>query len=318
MSVPQALFTAGRAEFAPLSQAAKAGRTMTRRVLLALIVAIPLGLLAGVAALAVHGRAGERPVEPAGEYVVRLQLPDAGGEIGLPPVRGPQDSSRPLVVIDAGHGAGDPGAVGNDLREKDVTLAIALAVRDRLLAEGGIRVAMTRDDDSFLVLEERANIARRLGADLFVSIHADAAENDGATGATAYLLSEEGSSAQAEAFAERENRSVTVNGVQLSEQEDSINAILVDLSQRETESRSRELAELIVREAGEVPLRPRPIQSANFTVLRSPDLPSLLFEAGFISNEADAARLGTGEGQRAIAEMLARTIRIYFARQASL
>ncbi|PIW55199.1 MAG: N-acetylmuramoyl-L-alanine amidase [Sphingomonadales bacterium CG12_big_fil_rev_8_21_14_0_65_65_10] len=291
---------------------------MTRRVLLALIIAIPLGLLAGVAALAMRGSAGVRTSEPAGEYVVRLQLPDAGGEIGLPPVQGPQDSSRPLVVIDAGHGAGDPGAVGNDLREKDVTLAIALAVRDRLLAEGGIRVAMTRDDDSFLVLEERANIARRLGADLFVSIHADAAENDGATGATAYLLSEEGSSAQAEAFAERENRSVTVNGVQLSEQEDSINAILVDLSQRETEARSRELAELIVREAGDVPLRGRPVQSANFTVLRSPDLPSLLFEAGYISNEADAARLATGEGQRAIADLLARTIRIYFARQAAL
>ena len=100
--------------------------------------------------------------------------------------------------------------------------------------------------------------------------------------------------------------------------EDSINAILVDLSQRETEARSRELAELIVREAGDVPLRGRPVQSANFTVLRSPDLPSLLFEAGYISNEADAARLATGEGQRAIADLLARTIRIYFARQAAL
>lgn len=291
---------------------------MTRRVLLALIVAIPLGLLAGVAALAMHGGAGNAAEMPSGEYVVRLQLPDAGGEIGLPTVRGPQDSSRPLVVIDAGHGAGDPGATGNGLREKDVTLAIALAVRDQLLADGGIRVAMTRDDDSFLVLEERANIARRLGADLFVSIHADAAESDSATGATAYVLSEEGSSEQAEAFAERENRSVTLNGVSLSEQEDSINAILVDLSQRDTEVRSRELAGLIVREAQNVPLRPRPIQSANFTVLRSPDMPSLLFEAGYISNETDAARLATGQGRRAIADMLARTIRIYFARQSSL
>lgn len=290
---------------------------MTRRVLLALIIAIPLGLLAGVAALALSGTSADSDGQAAGQYVVRLQLPEAGGEIGLPEVQGPQVSSRPLVVIDAGHGAGDPGASANGLREKDVTLAIALAVRDRLLAEGGIRVAMTRADDSFLVLEERANIARRLGADLFVSIHADAAENDNATGATAYVLSEEGSSEQAEAFAERENRSVTLNGVPLSEQEDSINAILVDLSQRDTEARSRALAGLIVRESGNVPLRPRPVQSANFIVLRSPDMPSLLFEAGFISNEADAARLATGEGRRAIAAMLARTIRIYFARQST-
>lgn len=290
---------------------------MTRRVLLALIIAIPLGLLAGVAALALGGASASASAQTAGKYVVRLQLPEAGGEIGLPEVQGPQVSSRPLVVIDAGHGADDPGATGNGLREKDVTLAIALEVRERLLAGGGIRVAMTRGDDSFLVLEERANIARRLGADLFVSIHADAAKNDSATGATAYVLSEAGSSAQAEAFAERENRSVTVNGVELSEQGDSINAILVDLSQRDTEARSRELAGLIVRESGAVPLRPRPVQSANFIVLRSPDMPSLLFEAGFISNEADAARLATGEGRRAIAEMLARTIRIYFARQSS-
>lgn len=290
---------------------------MTRRVLLACIFAIPLGLLAGVAALAWSGEPTGAAGPPQGEYVVRLQLPEAGREIDLPEIRGPQDSSRPLVVIDAGHGAGDPGAVAHGLREKDITLAIARSVRDRLLEEGGIRVAMTRGDDSFLVLEERANIARRLGADLFVSIHADAAENDDATGATAYVLSDEGSSAQAEAFAARENRSVTLNGVPLSEQEDSINAILVDLSQRDTEARSRELAQLIVREADAVPLRARPVQSANFIVLRSPDMPSLLFEAGFISNEADAARLARAEGRRAIAEVLARTIRIYFARQSN-
>ena len=288
---------------------------MNRRVILALIVAIPLGLLAG-AGLGYWQSGGETSVRDRGEPIVRLKLPEAGGEIGLPPIEGPADSSRPLVVIDAGHGAGDPGASGHGLREKTITLAIALAVRERLLEGGGIRVAMTRDDDSYLVLEERANIARRLGADLFVSIHADSAENDAATGATAYVLSDEGSSEQAEAFAARENRSVTVNGVELSEQEDTINAILVDLSQRDTEARSRALAELIVREAeGKVPMRRRAIQSANFIVLHSPDMPSLLFEAGYLSNDADAARLATEEGRAAIADMLARTIRIHFARQ---
>ncbi|MBS0476521.1 MAG: N-acetylmuramoyl-L-alanine amidase, partial [Proteobacteria bacterium] len=107
------------------------------------------------------------------DYVVDVKLPPAEGVIGLPPVEGPQDASRPLVVIDAGHGGKDPGAGSGSLREKDVTLALAKALRAELLKRGGMRVALTRSDDRFLVLSERTAIARRLNADLFISIHAD-------------------------------------------------------------------------------------------------------------------------------------------------
>ncbi|RZA12650.1 MAG: N-acetylmuramoyl-L-alanine amidase, partial [Proteobacteria bacterium] len=120
-------------------------------------------------------------------YVIRIELPDPGGAIGLPKVEGPQDATRPLVVIDAGHGGHDPGASAHGTEEKRIVLALARALRTRLLQEGGIRVAMTRDDDRYLVLAERAEIARALGADLFLSIHADSAgEESGLQGASVY------------------------------------------------------------------------------------------------------------------------------------
>ena len=253
-------------------------------------------------------------------YVLRFELPPAGGEIGLPAVQGPLDASRPLVVIDAGHGGHDPGAVRGSLREKDLALALALALRDRLLADGGIRVALTRSDDRFLTLSERSGIARRLQADLFISLHADStvAEEGTAAGGTVYTLSERGSNEIATRLAVRENRADSINGVQLASASDSVSAILVDLSQREALGRADAFSRLLLREAkGSLAFRDAEPQSAAFGVLKSPDTPSVLFEAGYISNAADAARLASAEGRDSFAAVTARAIRVFFARQAA-
>ncbi|WP_338445254.1 N-acetylmuramoyl-L-alanine amidase [Pelagerythrobacter marensis] len=254
------------------------------------------------------------------DYVVRIALPDAGDPVGLPVIHGPPDRSRPLVVIDPGHGGKDPGASVEHYREKDIALALALALRDRLIAEGGVRVALTREDDRFLVLEERPEIARRMNADLFVSIHADSAgEASGASGASIYTLSAQASSEAAARFAERENNTDRLNGVRIEGQSAEVSAILVELSQRRVQEASAEFARLIVREGeGELVFHPRPHRSAALAVLRAPDVPAVLYEAGFITNPDDAARLTSAEARDRFAEVMARAIRIYFARQAGV
>jgi N-acetylmuramoyl-L-alanine amidase len=249
-------------------------------------------------------------------YVLRIALPPAGGQIGLPKVAGPLNAGRPLVVLDPGHGGHDPGAGTGELKEKALTLRLALALRDELLKEGGIRVALTRDEDRYLMLAERSSIARRLRADLFLSIHADSAESDDARGASVYTLSERGSSETAARIAARENRADMINGVALAQTNDAVSAILVDLSQRETLAGSKAFARLILRELdGKLRLRGNASQSAAFAVLKSPDLPSVLFEAGYISNPEDQALLASEAGRQAFAKGAARAIRVYFARR---
>ncbi|MBT2133887.1 N-acetylmuramoyl-L-alanine amidase [Croceibacterium sp. LX-88] len=289
---------------------------MSHRLQIALIFIAPLLVLAGL--LGVGALLGMKAPLLGRNYVVRMILPEPGGAVGLPEILGPEDASRPLVVIDAGHGGHDPGASAEGLQEKAIALGLARALRDKLLREGGIRVAMTRDDDSYLVLEERAEIARRLGADLFLSIHADSAGDKSAvTGASVYTLSERASSEAAARFAARENSVDTVNGVELANQDARVNAILIDLAQRRSQQGSDEFARLIVREGAEkLKFNPQPLRSAALVVLKSPDVPSALFEAGFVSNPEDAGRLASPEGQARFAEAMAQAIRIYFAREA--
>jgi len=250
------------------------------------------------------------------DYVLRIVLPPSGGKLGLPRIEGPLDASRPLVVIDAGHGGHDPGAGADPVKEKAVTLALAEALRDQLLAGGGVRVALTRNTDRFLLLPERAAIARQLKADLFLSVHADSSTNPDAVGATLYTLSDRGSNEEAGRIAASENNADMVNGVALSGQSDMVSAILVDLSQRESVAQAEAFARLVLREgAGKIDFRDRSIQSAAFIVLKSADVPSVLFEAGYLSNAADAARLVSPEGRQAFAEVTARAIRVHFARR---
>lgn len=286
---------------------------MSQRIQIGLLFALPVLVLGVLYSL---GAAIPVPVLWR-DYVVRVELPEVTDTIGLPDIEGPDDPTRPLVVIDAGHGGPDPGTVGRSYREKNIVLGLARALHDRLLAEGGIRVAMTRSDDSFIVLEERAAIARDLGADLFLSIHADSAgERADVNGASIYTLSETASSEAAARFAERENDADVINGVDLSGQDETVNAILVELSQRRTSEQSVEFAQLIEREgAGTLRFHPQARRSAALAVLRAPDVPSVLFEAGFVTNEREAAALASVEGRERFAEVMDRAIRIYFARQ---
>ncbi|MEO6388605.1 MAG: N-acetylmuramoyl-L-alanine amidase [Croceibacterium sp.] len=264
------------------------------------------------------GALGLHPPVIGRGYVIRLALPEPGQPVGLPPVTGPDDPSLPLVVIDAGHGGHDPGASGGDFREKTLALALARALRDRLVQEGGIRVALTRDNDTFLALEERAEIARKLGADLFLSIHADSAGDRGeVSGASVYTLSARASSAAAARFATRENSADMVNGIAMANQDEAVNAILVELSRRRAQAESDEFAGLVVREVSSaLRFHPQPRRSAALMVLQAPDVPSVLFEAGFVTNPQEAGRLASAAGQRAFAESMTRAIRVYFARQA--
>ncbi|RYE02574.1 MAG: N-acetylmuramoyl-L-alanine amidase [Sphingomonadales bacterium] len=233
--------------------------------------------------------------------------------IALPKVYG--DPSRPLVVIDAGHGGHDPGAIGaNGLREKDLTLKNALAIRDALLASGRVRVAMTREDDRFLVLQERYGLARKLKADLFISVHCDSAGNPGATGATVYTLSEVASDKEAARLAGRENKADIIAGVDLGATNPDISSILIDLTQRETMNASASFARLLGREAQPlIPIKANWHRMASLIVLKAPDMPSVLFETGYISNASDAAFLASNDGQKRIGQTVRKAVEIHFA-----
>lgn len=248
-------------------------------------------------------------------YVVRIALPDGQSAIGLPPIEGPADASRPLVVIDAGHGGHDPGATGpGGEHEKVLTLALALAVRDALLADGHVRVALTRSDDRFLVLTERSGIASRMRANLFLSIHADAADGPNAAGATVYTLSDKASDALADAVAVRENRADTINGVSLDGKGDTVSQFLVDLSQQRMRRNSQDFAALIRREGHEqIQFRDAPLQQAAFVVLKSLDLPSALLEAGYVSNPADVRAMTSRPWRDGFGKAVAHAIEIFLA-----
>ena len=312
---PRVLAMGMAQEMAGRAARAQAHRQRIGIVAIVALFAVPLLVLAawlpGVVAAHTGGRA----------YVVRIALPDGSAPIGLPPVDGPADGSRPLVVIDAGHGGHDPGASGAGTeREKGLTLALALALRDALIADGRVRVALTRSDDRFLVLQERAGIARRLHADLFLSIHADAVEGGagGASGATLYTLSDKGSDALADAVAARENRVDTVNGVALGGKDTAVSQFLVDLSQQRMRASSQAFAALIRREGqGHIRFRDVPVQQAAFVVLKSLDVPSVLLEAGYVSSPEDVQNMRSRPWRDGFGRAVARAIEIVLANQST-
>ena len=259
-----------------------------------------------------------RAKRPGKRYSVTVPIGPPKPAVPLPRIEGPDDGRLPLVVIDAGHGGHDPGATSphNGKREKDVTLALARAIRDALVASGRVRVALTRSDDRFLVLEERYGIARRLKADLFISVHADAAENDTASGASVYTLSEVASDREAARLAARENKANIINGVDLGVHSSAVSSILLDLTQRETMNVASDFARLLQREAADdVKFRTYARRFASLIVLKAPDVPSVLFETGFISNKDDSEFLASSEGQKKVARGVRDAVQIHFARR---
>jgi N-acetylmuramoyl-L-alanine amidase len=232
-------------------------------------------------------------------------------------VTGARVPGRPLVVIDAGHGGRDPGAtsVSGGMTEKSLTLELARELRDRLAKSGRVRIALTREDDHYLELDQRAAIARHLGASLFLSIHADSAPNPLARGATIYSLSDVASDAEAARFALAENRAA---GVLSSESDGSVRSLLVDLAYRDQMTASADWAvRMVHKSTGRVGLRPEPHRFAAFHVLRRAEVPAVLFEAGYLSNVYDEAMLQSVAGRAKIVEALAATIEADLAARAS-
>lgn len=219
----------------------------------------------------------------------------------------PGAAGRPIIVLDAGHGGRDPGAisVSGSLAEKQLTLAMAEELRDTLVKRGRVRVALTREDDRYLTLEQRTSVARNLGASLFVSLHADSAPNPLARGASVYSLSDVASDAEAARFAAAENRDVVVP----AEAQGSVSAILADLAMRSEMSASADFASRLVKKSsGRFGLRPQPHRFAAFHVLRRADTPAVLFEAGYISNADDELLLRSPEHRSAVVLALAQAI----------
>ena len=235
-----------------------------------------------------------------------------------PPVRRTMPvGSRPLVIaIDAGHGGQDPGAIGpRGNREKNVTLAIARELARQVNATPGMKAYLTRDTDVFIPLNHRARRASAAKADIFVSIHADAAENRSATGSSVYVLSTRGASSQrARWLADKENAADLIGGVKLASTGDTLKSVLLDLTQSGQMKASSDAATNVLDSLGRVG-KTRRVEHANFAVLRTSDVPAMLVETGFISNHEEEALLTSLDYQRKLAAAVLEGIDVYFTPQ---
>jgi N-acetylmuramoyl-L-alanine amidase len=259
---------------------------------------------------------GSRKAAPA--LLVRLSSgPSDGAPHVVQAAHAPRESGRAVVVaVDAGHGGEDPGATGHaGVHEKDVVLAIALALARRINAEPGMRAVLTRDHDEFLTLRERIRRAREANADLFVSIHADSVANGAVSGSSVYVLSERGATNEAARWlAERENAADLMGGVSLANKDKRLASVLMDLSQTANISTSMSAAQSVIGALQGVGLvRKGQVQQAGFVVLKSPDIPSLLVETAYISNPTEERRLRNPAQQAALADAIFNGLRSYFA-----
>ncbi len=222
-----------------------------------------------------------------------------------------RDAPRRTIVIDAGHGGRDPGAIGTTgVREKDVVLDAALKLRQALESRGRYTVALTRDADRYVELEDRVRFARGQHADLFISLHADSHANGTAAGASVYTLSERGA-ARAQNMIPSQNWTLDLGE---APRQGVVGDILVDLAQRETTNRSAQFAQTVIPRLGHVaPLLTNTHRQAGFFVLLAPDVPAVLIETGFLSNVADERRLADPRAREAMAEAIAGAVDAYFA-----
>jgi N-acetylmuramoyl-L-alanine amidase len=273
-------------------------------------------------AIAVHSHWRARANSPGQDLVIDLgqetrtaPVPNAPPQV-VRALHAPQDSDRPIVIaVDAGHGGTDPGAIGHGgTREKDVTLAIARALAQRINAEPGMRAVLTRNRDESLVLGDRIGRAHAANADLFVSVHADSIRDASISGASVYVLSVRGATNEAAAWlADRENSADLMAGVPLPNKDPQLNSVLIDLSQTATISNSMVAAEGVLAaldRVGEV-RKPR-VQQAGFLVLKSRSIVSMLVETAYISNPQEERRLRTSAQQEKLATAIFSGIRTFF------
>ena len=236
-------------------------------------------LLEAVGAEAFAARAGA-PVNP--DWAVQAAAP--------PPI---SDDDSFVLVIDPGHGGVDPGAVRDSTTENELMLGIAVALRDALRRAGGVEVVLTRERDEFVSLTGRVALAHQVGADAFISLHADSLSQGQARGATVYSLSDEASDVASAQLAAQHDRSDIIAGVDLNGTDDQVASVLMDLARVETMPRTHDLATALMDSinAAGGPMNKRPRREASFSVLKSADIPSVLVEVGFLSDNRDLANL---------------------------
>jgi len=249
-------------------------------------------------------------------YVIDLSAPGVGARPATRPApppaperQRPAAPSRQVIVIDAGHGGTDPGALGENHQERELTLAAALELRRQLEATGRYRVVMTRSTDVLVPHARRVSIARDAGADLFISLHADSSQNAATRGASVYTLSDRG----ADRAARQALGGGPYGGIDLPAGDPAVRRVLLDLTQRATMNRSSVFASALLDQIGhEAPLLARSHRDENLAVLLAPDVPAVLLEMGFITNGEDAAFLGDSAGRRRLMGAVVRAIDAYF------
>ena len=233
-------------------------------------------------------------------YDPRWDLPPAA-DVPVLPAR--TDGAPVRILLDPGHGGIDPGAERGGTDEKTLMLIFARELREALLRAGGFEVYLTRTDDYFVSLERRIALAHQVEADLFLSLHADALAEGGAHGATVYVLSEEASDVASAKLAERHNRGDLLSGVDLSNADDVVTGILLDLARQEPRPRTEALAGALVQGMAQTggPMNRRPLRSAGFSVLKAADIPSVLIEIGFLSSPRDLENLQNAQWRKQMA-----------------
>ncbi len=225
-------------------------------------------------------------------------------------------NKKKIIVIDAGHGGKDPGAIGryHKTKEKNVTLAFAREIKKYLEKDAGFKVYLTRDTDYFISLGNRVKKSQKLKADLFISIHADSAENKKATGLSIYTLSETSSDKEAAKLARKENKSDIIGGVNFSGASSDILKTLIDLSQRSTMNNSAKFAQFAIKKLSQanIKVKQNTHRFAGFRVLTAPDVPSVLIELGYLSNKGDEKKLNSVYYRRKFAKIFTKIVGNYF------
>ncbi len=263
-----------------------------------------------------------RPASQA-EFAVRASEPEPAGwalpkPAPLVPVP-PRGKGPLIVVLDPGHGGLDPGAEAGGQSEARLMMVFARELKEVLLRDGGFKVILTREDDSFVPLEDRISVAHMAGAQVFLALHADALAEGEAVGATVYTLSGEATDKASATLAERHNRDDLLAGVDLSQQDDVVATVLMDMARAETQPRTAKLAKALVDaiKGADIRMHRHPHQEAAFAVLKSADIPSILLEVGFMSSASDRAHLEDPQWRATMARAIVNGLKTWAAADAA-